>query len=54
MTGVIKNIYSEFDKKCIVVDMRIPYTCSFTQFHPFSAELYFFSSFKDFRTSSRA
>ena len=34
----------------LILDMRDCFTCSFTEFYPFTPELYYFSTFKDFPT----
>lgn len=38
----------------VVLDMRDCFTCSFTEFLPFAPKLYYFSSFKDFKTITPA
>ena len=38
----------------LIVDMRDCYTKSFTEFIPFCPQLFYFSSFKDFKTLAQA
>jgi len=45
---------SIFTRYFLVLDMRDSFTCSFTEFYPFTPALYYFSSFKDFKTISPA
>ena len=54
MAGIITNIDFGVQKKHILLDMTNSYTCSFTEFFPFCARLYYFSNFKDFNTLPQA
>ncbi|MEO5889055.1 MAG: hypothetical protein ABIQ31_02325 [Ferruginibacter sp.] len=46
-----KNIgYSILTNHVLVLDTSDCFTCSFTEFLPFTSELYYFSSYKDFRS----
>jgi hypothetical protein len=48
----IKSINQPF--RYVLLDMSDYFTCSFPEFLPFCAQLYDFSTFKDFGTSSQA
>jgi len=51
MSGFKQNVGSSiFNRYFIVLDMSDCFTCSFTEFYPFTQGLYYFSSFKDFKS----
>jgi len=55
MSGFKLNIKSSIiTRYFLVLDMRDCFTCSFTEFYPFTPALYYFSSFKDFKTLTPA
>ncbi len=50
MTGTLFIRRSSFNLKHFpVLDMRDCYTCSFTEFLPFTSAMFYFSSFKAFK-----
>lgn len=54
MKGIVTYFPDLTAARYIVLDGTDRYTCSFTEFSPFCAELYYFSSYKDFNTFSQA
>lgn len=55
MRGIsIQKKSSKISKPLPVLDTRDCYTCSFTEFLPFAADLYYFSSLKAFKTITPA
>jgi hypothetical protein len=55
MSGKTQHInISEVNEYRIVLDTRDCFTCSFTEFLPFTSALYYFSSFKAFKTITPA
>lgn len=54
MTGIIQHKVLRKAEKHIVLDTDNSYICSFTEFLPFCLDLYYFSSFKDFNSTSQA
>ena len=53
MTGIRSHMDLSVHFRQVLLDTTDSYTCSFTEFFPFCSSLYYFSSFKDFNTSSR-
>ena len=53
MTGLRTHMILNREQH-MVIDTTDSYTCSFTEFFPFCAALYYFSNFKDFNTLGRA
>lgn len=55
MTGTHFHItHTTINKYLPVPDTRDCYTCSFKEFLPFNAKMYYFSTFKDFEDISLA
>jgi hypothetical protein len=55
MSGKRINIVSyAVCKYHLVLDTRDCYTCSFTEFLPFNSAMYYYSSFKAFKTNTPA
>jgi len=54
MMSFIKHMDVPAAKRLIAVDINNSYISSFTEFYPFSPELYYFSNFKDFNTITQA
>jgi len=54
MRSTIKNIDIIFTAKLVAPGVNEHYISSFTEFYPFCPALYYFSSFKDFKTMTQA
>ena len=54
MTDKINDIAISHSSKHVTLDMSDCYTQSFREFVPFCLHLYYFSNFKDFKTSTQA
>jgi len=54
MTGKQVHIRQHYPIKVVIFDMSDCYTWSFPEFVPFCPHLYYFSSFKDFKTPAQA
>lgn len=54
MTGIIQYNVSRITEKHVVLNTDNSFICSFTEFLPFCLDLYYFSSFKDFNSTTQA
>jgi hypothetical protein len=54
MAGTKKNNTQKHTNEFLILDMSDCYTWSFPEFIPFCSHLYYFSSFKVFKTIARA
>jgi hypothetical protein len=54
MTSAILHQHQQRHTECLILDMTDCYTWSFPEFVPFCPELYYFSSFKAFKTFAQA
>jgi hypothetical protein len=54
MAGIIKHNIITPAIEHLVLDMSDCYTWSFPEFLPFCPQLFYFSSFKDFKTTAQA
>jgi hypothetical protein len=54
MTGANNHIIQKHRNEFLVLDMSDCYTWSFPEFVPFCPHLYYFSSFKVFKTIAQA
>jgi len=54
MRSIVKKNINIAARKLIARGINSYYICSFTEFNPFCPALYYFSSFKDFKTNAGA